>query len=69
MTPSLKTLRLLLVPVALADAEQIFLCPGDSQQNLSDALVHKRNKVTRPLEQFAPFLVITRSRLSCDNFC
>src|SRR5258707_15671253 len=36
--------------------------------SFSDALVHKRNKVTRVLEQVAPFRVIARARLSCDNF-
>ena len=35
---------------------------------VSNALVHERNKVTRVLEQLAPFRVISRPRLSRDNF-
>lgn len=35
---------------------------------MSNALVHERNKVTRVLEQIAPFRVIARARLGRDNF-
>ena len=35
---------------------------------ISNALVHERNKVTRVLEQVAPYRVISCSRLSSDNF-
>jgi hypothetical protein len=35
---------------------------------MSNALVHERNKVTRVLEQIAPFRVIARARFGHDNF-
>jgi hypothetical protein len=35
---------------------------------ISNALEHERNEVTRVLEQVAPYRVISRSRLSGDNF-
>jgi hypothetical protein len=34
---------------------------------ISNTLVHERNKVTRVLEQVAPYRVISRPRLSRDN--
>ena len=35
---------------------------------LSNVLIHKSHKVTRVLEQVAPYRVIARPRLSRDNF-
>ncbi len=35
---------------------------------ISNALVRERNKVTRVLEQVAPYPVISRSGLNSDNF-
>ncbi|RSL18423.1 hypothetical protein EDE15_3994 [Edaphobacter aggregans] len=35
---------------------------------VSHSLIHERDKVTRVLEQVAPFCVKARAGLSCDNF-